>query len=100
MAGMIRVTPQQLLGVSGQLNGGASNIDTILRQLAAQVQPLGADWAGVAQVRFLELWSQWQRNAAGLNAALTQMAQLMQQGAAHYETTDSQVAGSFNQVQP
>ena len=51
----IRVTPEQLQQVSAQLDAGASSIEGTLRQLAANVAPLGSDWAGVAQARFLEL---------------------------------------------
>ena len=57
-AGQIRVTPEQLASVASQLNGGAGSIDGILSQLAGNVAPLGSDWAGVAQGRFLQLWEQ------------------------------------------
>ena len=53
----IRVTPEQLRQVAVQLNGAAGDIDGTLRQLAASVEPLGTDWAGVAQAHFLELWA-------------------------------------------
>lgn len=98
MAGIIRVTPEQLLQVSSQLTSGASNIEATLRQLASNTQPLGSDWAGVAQARFLELWAQWQRDAASLNNALTEISRLMTQAANQYESTDSQIAGTFNQM--
>ncbi len=44
MAGVIRVTPEQLSGVSAQLTGGAGSIEATLSQLASQVAPLGSDW--------------------------------------------------------
>jgi uncharacterized protein YukE len=58
----IRVTPEQLQQISAQLDTGASSIEGTLRQLAGNVAPLGSDWAGVAQARFLELWAEWQRS--------------------------------------
>src|SRR5436309_3392012 len=58
-SGLIRVTPDQLAGVAGRLRGGAAGIDGTLTQLAADVAPLGTDWAGPAQTRFLQLWEQW-----------------------------------------
>src|SRR6266702_2655229 len=67
----IRVTPEQLRQVAVQLNGAAGDIDGTLRQLAASVEPLGTDWAGVAQAHFLELWGDWQRGAAALHQALS-----------------------------
>jgi WXG100 family type VII secretion target len=63
----IRVTPEQLQQVSAQLDAGASSIEGTLRQLAGNVAPLGSDWAGVAQTRFLELWAEWQRSGTTLH---------------------------------
>ncbi|HEV2952666.1 MAG TPA: WXG100 family type VII secretion target, partial [Candidatus Dormibacteraeota bacterium] len=83
MSGIIRVTPEQLQAVSGQLNAGAGNIDGALRQLGSSVEPLGGDWAGVAQARFQELWGQWQRDALGLHDSLTEISRLMAQAAAN-----------------
>jgi hypothetical protein len=52
MAGMgIRVTPEQLQQVSARLDAGAAGIEGTLWELAANVAPLGSDWAGVAQTR-------------------------------------------------
>ena len=63
----IRVTPEQLQQISAQLDAGASSIEGTLRQLAGNVAPLGSDWAGVAQARFLELWAEWQRSGTTLH---------------------------------
>ena len=95
MASGIRVTPEQLQQVATQLTAGAGNIDGILAQLTASVAPLGPDWAGMAQVRFQALWEQWQRDARGLNEALTGTAQLMGQAAASYAQTEQGIAASF-----
>ncbi|HEV2754963.1 MAG TPA: WXG100 family type VII secretion target [Actinomycetota bacterium] len=95
-SGLIRVTPEQLQQVSGQLRAGASNVDGILAQLASNVAPLGSDWAGVAQARFQELWAQWQRNARGLNDALNGISQLMSQASANYDQTEQSNASLFN----
>lgn len=94
--GLIRVTPEQLASVSGQLRAGASNVDGILSQLASQVAPLGSDWAGVAQARFQALWAQWQRSARNLNEALNGISHLMSQAGANYDTTEQSNARLFN----
>ena len=39
----IAVTPEQLQSVSGQLNAGASNIESTLSQLEGQVAPLQSE---------------------------------------------------------
>jgi WXG100 family type VII secretion target len=96
VASNIRVTPEQLQSIAGQLNAGASSIEGTLRQLSGQVAPLGSDWAGVAQQRFITLWEQWQRDGAGLHQALIGIAQLMQQAGTHYESTEQGIASSFN----
>jgi len=94
--GLIKVTPEQLMQVSGQLNAGAGSIDATLAQLTSQVGPLGMDWAGVGQARFLELWAEWQRGGAQLREALTGIASLMTQAAGTYQSGDQGVASSFS----
>ncbi len=95
MPGLIKVTPEQLAAVAGQLNGGAGSIEGTLNQLSGQVAPLGSDWAGVAQPRFLALWQQWHTSQANLHAALLEMSQLMQRAGVAYSSNDQQVAASF-----
>src|SRR3954470_24268629 len=93
--GNIRVTPEQLQAISGQLNAGASNIESINSQLQSQVAPLGSDWAGVAQARFHELWAEWQRSSRGIQDALQVISQLMQQAGVNYADTEQAIASSF-----
>ena len=95
-AGQIRVTPEQLASVASQLNGGASSIDGILSQLAGNVAPLGSDWAGPAQGRFLALWEQWQTSSRQLHQALAEIAVLMQRAAGAYESNEQQVTALFS----
>jgi WXG100 family type VII secretion target len=96
MSGLIKVTPEQLHGVAGQLNGGAGSIDTTLSQLASSVAPLGADWAGVAQGRFMQLWQQWQTSQKALHQALTEISVLMNRAGGAYADNESSVAATFS----
>ena len=91
----IAVTPEQLQSVSAQLNAGASNIESTLSSLAAQVAPLQSEWQGVAQARFQELWAEWQRSSRGIQEALHGISQLTQQAGMNYEQTESSIAASF-----
>jgi WXG100 family type VII secretion target len=91
----IRVSPEQLQSVAGQLNAGAGSIESTLSQLAAQVLPLQSEWEGVAQARFQELWAEWQRSSQGIKEALTGISQLTMQAGAKYETSEGEIAGSF-----
>jgi 6 kDa early secretory antigenic target len=95
MAGLIRVTPTQLAGVSSQLNAGAGTIEGTLSQLASQVAPLGSDWAGTGQARFLALWQQWQTSSRQLHQALTDISILMSRASVAYADNDAQVGASF-----
>lgn len=81
--------------MASQLNGGASSIEGILGRLAGNVAPLGSDWAGVAQGRFLQLWQQWQTSSRQLHQALAEIAVLMQRAAGAYESNEQQIAASF-----
>ncbi len=93
--GLIRVTPDQLAGVAGRLRGGADGIESTLGRLAADVAPLGTDWAGAAQARFTQLWQQWQNSSHQLQQALSDIAVLMQGAAADYAANEQSVAARF-----
>ncbi len=93
--GNIRVTPEQLQAISGQLNSGAGEIESINSQLQTQVAPLGSDWAGVGQARFHELWAEWQRSSQGIQHALQGISQMMGQASVRYADTDQEIGASF-----
>jgi WXG100 family type VII secretion target len=96
MAGLIRVTPAELAGVSSQLNSGAGTIDATLSQLASRVAPLGTEWAGTGQARFMALWAQWNTSSRQLHQALTDIAILMQKASVAYADNDAAVGASFS----
>jgi WXG100 family type VII secretion target len=91
----IRVTPEQLAGMSARVNSGSASIEGELRALASSLAPLGADWAGVAQQRFEALWAEWQKSAEGLHEALTGIAALLGQASTSYAEAERQIAASF-----
>lgn len=92
----IKVTPEQLQALSGQVSRGSSEIEGQLRGLGNTVSPLvGGDWAGQAQQRFTALWDEWQRSANGLKHALDGISQLMAQAGMSYAQAEQQIASSF-----
>jgi WXG100 family type VII secretion target len=91
----IRVTPQQLQELSARVNAGSGQIESELRALAGSLAPLGSDWAGTAQVRFLALWQEWQRSAEQLHVALSGISGLLGQAGAAYAEAEQQIAASF-----
>ncbi|MCL4414743.1 MAG: WXG100 family type VII secretion target [Acidimicrobiales bacterium] len=94
-AGRIGVTPEQLTQISGQVNSGAQSIEGTLANLARMVEPLGAEWQGVAQQRFEELWQKWQTGARDIHQALMGVSQLLDKASAAYNDTESAIARSF-----
>jgi len=92
----IKVTPEQLNVLSGQVGRGSGEIEGQLRALSNTVAPLVAgEWAGQAQQRFTALWDEWQRSAQGLKHALDGISQLMGQAGTSYAQAESQIASSF-----
>jgi WXG100 family type VII secretion target len=92
----IKVTPEQLQALSGQVARGSGEIAGQLRTLGSTVAPLvGGDWAGQAQQRFHALWEEWQRSGQGLQHALDGISQLMGQAGTAYANAESQIAGTF-----
>ncbi len=98
MAGLIRVTPEQLESASGQLNQGAGTIDALLKQLSGQVTALGSEWAGMGQQRFLAAFQQWQTAQVNLHQALETISQLTAQAAVSYQSNDQAVASTFGSI--
>jgi WXG100 family type VII secretion target len=84
MTAGIRVTPEQLDSLGARVAAGSGQIESELRSLAGSIAPLGTDWAGVAQTRFLTLWQEWQRAAEQLHTALTGISQLLGQAGNAY----------------
>jgi WXG100 family type VII secretion target len=97
MAGDISVSPEQLLTISARLEAGASEVDSVLSQLAALAAPLQTDWVGAGQVQFQELWAQWQHDAKGLLEALSGIAEIAARAATAYEATEQQIISTFHQ---
>lgn len=91
----IRVTPEQLAGMASRVSNGSASIESELGSLASSLAPLGSDWAGVAQQRFVELWEEWQRSAQSLRDALTGISQLLGQAGSHYAEAERAIAASF-----
>ena len=95
MTAGIRVTPEQLDALGARVSAGSGQIESELRTLSSAIAPLGTDWAGVAQTRFIGLWQEWQRAAEQLHTALTGISQLLGQAGDAYAQAEAQIAQSF-----
>jgi WXG100 family type VII secretion target len=92
----IRVTPEQLEGTSSQLTNAASNIESTLSQVKAQVESIAGVWQGAAAMEFQNLMTQWNTDAQDLHAVLTQIAQNMIKAADAYRQADTGIAKGFS----
>ena len=96
MAGGIKVTPEQLQLLSGNVHRGSSEISGSLSALSGQISPLvGGDWAGAASVQFATLWERWQRSAKELSSALQGIGQLLNSAGTSYADAERHIASSF-----
>ena len=95
MAGNIRVTPEQLEGLSAQVARGAGEIDQQLAVLTHALAPLGSEWAGQAQQQFQQLWAEWHTAALRLREALDGIGRLMNQAGHAYASAEDQIAATF-----
>jgi WXG100 family type VII secretion target len=92
----IKVTPEQLQALSGQVGRGSSEIEGQLRALSNTVAPLvGGDWAGQAQQRFTAAVGRVAAQCPGAQARLDGISQLMGQAGTAYAQAESSIAGSF-----
>jgi WXG100 family type VII secretion target len=91
----IRVTPEQLDALSGQVVRGSAEIDRQLAALTATLAPLGSDWAGQAQQQFQHLWAEWHTAATRLKDALDGIGRLMNQAGQAYATAEQEIASTF-----
>lgn len=96
MAGLIKVTPEQLNTVASQLATVSQQIEAQLAQAKGNVAPLGSDWAGVAQARFQALYQQWEMSGRQLHQALTGISALTRQAALRYDQNESENAALFS----
>lgn len=95
MTAGIRVSPEQLDGLGSRVMSGSGQIESELRTLSGVLAPLGSDWAGPAQTRFLSLWQEWQQAAEQLHTALTGISQLLTNAGSAYAQLETQIAQSF-----
>jgi WXG100 family type VII secretion target len=92
----IKVTPAELVTLSGGVAQGSGEIDGILGGLARQLAPLaGGTWAGQASTQFTQLWEQWHRSAAQLNESLQGISRLLAQAGDAYSSAETQIASTF-----
>jgi ESAT-6 family protein len=88
--GELRVTPEQLVSVAGDLRTVVEETRTGLSTLDNQLSGLlGTGWTGQAGSAFGDVWQKWHHGAAELVKGLDTMAGLLEQAAQGYGGTDA-----------
>lgn len=96
MAGNLKVTPEQLHALSGQVIKTSGDVHGMHQALKGQLGPLfGADWAGTASGQFQELYQKFDQNATGLTQALEGIGRLLGAAGTSYAEAEAQIANTF-----
>jgi WXG100 family type VII secretion target len=94
--GILKVTPDQLQSMSGNVGRSSADIRSAHSSLKSQLSPLfGADWSGAAAAQFTGLYDQFDQHAKGLSDALDGIGQLLARAATSYADVEQQIAASF-----
>lgn len=96
MAGGLKVTPDQLQSLSGNVARTSSEVRSAHQNLKGQLSPLfGAEWSGQAAAQFAALYEQFNQHAAGMSDALDGIGQLLGHAGQAYAQVEQQIASSF-----
>ena len=92
----LKVTPDQLQALSGQVARTSSDVRSGHQGLRGQLSPLfGADWSGQAAAQFTALYEQFDQHARGLSDALDGIGQLLSRAGSAYAQVEQEIASSF-----
>lgn len=92
----LKVTPDQLSGLSGAVARVSADVRGEHQTLKTQLAPLfGADWSGAAAVQFTTLYDQFDVHAKGMSDALDGVGRLLGRAGTNYAEVEQQIAASF-----
>lgn len=88
----IRVSPERLRSVAGQLDQNRQEADQILATMIQTVNNLGGEWSGLAQVDYANLFNERVPTMrTNLNEVLENLIQALRHIADEFERVDQQV---------
>lgn len=91
-----KVSPEQLQSLGSQCGATANSVRESHSSLRSQLEPvMGSEWTGTAQIRFMELYQQFESSAGKLSEALDGIGQLMATAGRNYAAVEESIAGSF-----
>jgi WXG100 family type VII secretion target len=93
---LIKVTSEDLQGLSTHVTGGSESIQEQLSQLQSHVSSIvGPDWSGAASGAFNERYEEWNRSAASLKEALDGISQLLAHAGIQYQNTEDNIRSAM-----
>ena len=95
MSDLMKYNHGNIDGHSAALQASSAGINSTLEDLKSQLRALEANWEGSGSEAYRQLKTQWDQAAAGLNATLAKISQVVGAGNAAMSATDRSVAGSF-----
>lgn len=91
----LKVNYGSLSTASGDLNAGATAIQSTLDNMDAELQQLRSNWEGDAQEAYLIAKQQWTEGMTGMRDVLAQISTLVDSANQSYNSTDSANAARF-----
>lgn len=88
----IRVSPERLRNVAGQLDQKRQEADQVLATMIQMVNNLGSEWSGLAQVDYANLFNERvPQMRTNLSEVLENLIQSLRRIADEFERVDQQV---------
>jgi WXG100 family type VII secretion target len=92
----LKVTPEQLSGMSTAITRVSAEVRGEHQRLAGQLSPLfGAEWSGAAATQFTTLYQEFEQHARGLSDALDAIGVMLGRAGQTYAEAEQQIAASF-----
>lgn len=92
----LRVNYDSLHGASGDLSTGATNIQSALDTMDAELRQLQSNWEGDAQQSYEVAKARWTEGMNGMREVLAAISRLVSQAGEVYQGTDSRNASRFS----
>jgi len=96
MAVRIKVTPNQLTGVSNKIRGLVERSNDIKAELEKEMSNLSGEWEGMAKEQFYIRYDEWIQKALIVNQDLEKIAIDMKDIADRFEEKDTMLAKQIN----
>ncbi len=95
--GVLKVTSEQLIDLSGQLTRTSGEVQGKLDEMKNKIEPLVTDWEGAASSEFHRMWDEWQSSAKNLREALDGISTLLGKAGETYRDAEENIKKSMTQ---